>query len=153
MLVEAITWAMLSFVVPRIAAFTQHQQRQPVTLAQRTIPHLSLPPRLATSRSTLSVIMGSPTTDLDLLVLVSFLAVFSAIRDYRRRGGLPYPPGPRPLPLIGNILISRRIHSSLKETWYELLLSTITPTEGTTGDIVSLAKSSLYLIPSRQHIS
>lgn len=41
---------------------------------------------------------------LDILVLVFSLAAFSAIYDYQRRRGLPYPPGPRPLPLIGNLL-------------------------------------------------
>jgi hypothetical protein len=41
---------------------------------------------------------------LDILVLVSSLAAFFVIRDYQRRRGLPYPPGPRPLPLIGNVL-------------------------------------------------
>ena len=39
----------------------------------------------------------------DILVLVSSLVAFLAIRDHQRRRGLPYPPGPRPLPLIGNI--------------------------------------------------
>lgn len=41
---------------------------------------------------------------LDILALVFSLAAFSAIYDYQRRRGLPYPPGPRPLPLIGNLL-------------------------------------------------
>jgi hypothetical protein len=41
---------------------------------------------------------------LDILVLVILISAFFAIRDYQRRRGLPYPPGPRPLPLIGNLL-------------------------------------------------
>lgn len=40
----------------------------------------------------------------DLLALLLFLASIWAVRDYRRRRGLPYPPGPRPLPIIGNML-------------------------------------------------
>ncbi|KAH9959747.1 cytochrome P450 [Lactifluus volemus] len=41
---------------------------------------------------------------LDFFAVVSFLSVFWAIRDHRRRRGLPYPPGPRSLPIIGNLL-------------------------------------------------
>ncbi len=50
------------------------------------------------------VLMSVVLTAVYILVLVSSLAAFLAIRDRQRRHGLPYPPGPRPLPFIGNLL-------------------------------------------------
>ena len=50
------------------------------------------------------VVSLSLMSALDILVLVVSIAAFFVIRDYRRRRGLSYPPGPRPLPLIGNLL-------------------------------------------------
>ncbi|KAI0301751.1 cytochrome P450 [Multifurca ochricompacta] len=43
------------------------------------------------------------TIFVDLLVFLSLLVAVQAIHSRRRRGGLSYPPGPRPLPIIGNI--------------------------------------------------
>ncbi len=48
--------------------------------------------------------MASLMIVIGLFALVSFLVALSSIRDYQRRRGLRYPPGPRRLPLIGNLL-------------------------------------------------
>jgi hypothetical protein len=51
----------------------------------------------------------------------AFLLLFAAIqaiRDYRRRKGLPYPPGPRRLPIIGNLLDIPGLFSWLAYTKY-----------------------------------
>ena len=43
-------------------------------------------------------------TGIDCLAASLFLYLFVTFRDHRRRRGVPYPPGPPPLPVIGNIL-------------------------------------------------
>jgi hypothetical protein len=49
--------------------------------------------------------MVSSVSVLDLFAALSLLATFWAIRGHRKRERpLPYPPGPRPLPIIGNLL-------------------------------------------------
>jgi hypothetical protein len=40
----------------------------------------------------------------DCLAISVFLYILVSLRDRRRRGGLPYPPGPPPWPIIGNLL-------------------------------------------------
>ena len=41
---------------------------------------------------------------IDCLAVSLSLYLLFVFRDHRRRGGLPYPPGPPPRPIIGNIL-------------------------------------------------
>ena len=42
-------------------------------------------------------------TAIDSVILSVFLYTLVAFRDHRRRRGLPYPPGPTSLPVIGNL--------------------------------------------------
>jgi hypothetical protein len=41
---------------------------------------------------------------IDCLSVSLFLYLLIVFRDHRRRGGLPYPPGPPSWPVIGNLL-------------------------------------------------
>src|SRR6266851_10050096 len=50
------------------------------------------------------------------LLILSFFIAHRTFRDYQKRGGLPYPPGPRPLPVIGNLLDIPRESSWLAYT-------------------------------------
>jgi hypothetical protein len=60
--------------------------------------------------------MVSLVVVLDLFAALLFVAALWAIRDHRRRGGLPYPPGPPSLPIIGNLLDIPREFSWLAYT-------------------------------------
>ncbi|KAH9967250.1 cytochrome P450 [Russula dissimulans] len=72
--------------------------------------------------------MGYLTSILDLFAVLLFLTSIRAIRDHQRRRGLPYPPGPRPLPIIGNLLHIPKEYSWLAYTQFSK----------TYGDIFSL---------------
>jgi hypothetical protein len=80
---------------------------------------------------------------LHVLVLAFLAAAFLAVRVYQKRGRLPYPPGPRPLPLVGNLFDIPKEFSWLKyaqlskEHGMFYFGSKATLTEGMTGDIFS----------------
>lgn len=60
--------------------------------------------------------MVSSVFVVDFFALLSFFFVLLAFRDHRRRRGLPYPPGPRPLPVIGNLMVIPKEFSWLTYT-------------------------------------
>jgi hypothetical protein len=45
-------------------------------------------------------------TVVEIVLVSTFLHLFFAFRDHQRRQGLPYPPGPKRWPIIGNLLDS-----------------------------------------------
>jgi hypothetical protein len=85
----------------------------------------------------------SLTSTLDILVLVASFAALLVVRDYQMRRGLPYPPGPRPLPLIGNLLDIPKEFSWLSYTQlsrtHGMIYFTVMGllTEGVAGDVLS----------------
>ena len=89
--------------------------------------------------------MVSFTSTLDILVLVSSLVAFLIIRDFQRRRALPYPPGPRPLPLMGNLFdipkkfswLSYLQFSKKHGKIYFTVKGLLRLTEEMTGDILS----------------
>ena len=89
--------------------------------------------------------MVSPILTLDILVLVTSLVAFLVIRDFQRRRGLPYPPSPRPLPLLGNLFdipkkfswLSYLRFSKKHGKIYFTVNGLVRLTEEMTGDILS----------------
>ena len=47
-----------------------------------------------------------PSTVVDIAIISIFFHLLFAFRDRLRRRGVPYPPGPKPWPIIGNLLDS-----------------------------------------------
>jgi hypothetical protein len=45
-----------------------------------------------------------PIAAIDLLATTLFFYLLITFRDHKRRRGLPYPRGPPPFPIIGNLL-------------------------------------------------
>jgi hypothetical protein len=87
-----------------------------------------------------AIFLKSP---LDILLIVFSVIVFLAVRIYQRRGRLPYPPGPRPLPLVGNLFDIPKEFSWLsyvqlsKKHGMVYFVGKATLTEGMAGDVLS----------------
>ena len=95
-----------------------------------------------TTRGAIIMPVISLQSTVDILVLGSSLAAFFAIRGHKRKQ-LPYPPGPPPLPLIGNLLDIPKEFSWLsyaqlsKKHGMTYFVVNGLLTEAVTGDILS----------------
>jgi hypothetical protein len=58
-----------------------------------------------------------------LAALVPAYLAWSLVRDHRRRKGIPLPPGPRALPILGNVLDLTPTEMWLR--WVTLLFQTL----------------------------
>ena len=64
---------------------------------------LGLKPRIVPRQATSPVMHFTPIIASDCLAICFFFYVLAGFRDRKRRGGLPYPPGPPSWPIIGNL--------------------------------------------------
>ncbi|KAH9908312.1 cytochrome P450 [Xylariomycetidae sp. FL2044] len=79
-------------------------------------------PSLTTCRETFNVKLGMPTAMATLLLNLTIglgaIAILWHVVRWSRRPGLPLPPGPPPLPILGNLLQAPKSHSWLRyHTW------------------------------------
>ncbi|KAN0135790.1 Cytochrome P450 [Lactarius tabidus] len=80
----------------------------PLSSQERDDPFISLSLQLEKPHLTTGSAMATIPfiTVVDIVLVLTFLHLLFNFRVHRRRRGLPYPPGPKPWPIIGNLLDS-----------------------------------------------